>query len=65
MKSKKATPVKREENAFTTSTGSYQKGFTKPELKSYIESVLGNLYTVEIVPNKVGISGSAVVVTKQ
>lgn len=64
MKSKKATPVRTEENAFTTSTGSYQKGFSKPELKSYVESVLGDLYTVEIVPNKAGISGTAVVITK-
>lgn len=65
MKSKKATPVKTEENAFTTSTGSYQKGFTNKELKQYAESVLGDRYTVDIVPNKAKISGSAVVITKK
>jgi SAM-dependent methyltransferase len=65
MKSKKATPVKTEENAFTTSTGSYQKGFTNKELKQYTENVLGDGYTVDIVPNKAKISGSAVVITKK
>ena len=65
MKSKKATPVKGEENAFTTSTGSYQKGFTNKELKQYVENILGDRYSVDIVPNKAKISGSAVVVTKK
>lgn len=65
MKSKKAIPVKGEENAFTTSSGSYQKGFTNKELKQYIENILGDRYGVDIVPNKAKISGSAVVVTKK
>ena len=64
MASKKATIVKDEPLAFTTSTGSYQKGFTTKELKEYIEKTLGESYTVDIVPNKANISGSAVVVTK-
>lgn len=65
MASKKATIVKDEPLAFTTSTGSYQKGFTNKELKEYIEKTLGDSYTVDIVPNKANISGSAVVVTKE
>jgi hypothetical protein len=65
MASKKATIVKDEPLAFTTSTGSYQKGFTNKELKEYIEKTLGESYTVDIVPNKANISGSAVVVTKE
>jgi SAM-dependent methyltransferase len=65
MKSKKATIVKTESNAFTTSTGSYQKGFTNKELKSYAENTLGDGYIVETVPNRAKISGSAIVVTKK
>ena len=44
-----------------TSTGSYQKGFTKPELKAYLEDALGPGYTVETT-NKFG--GVAAIVTK-
>lgn len=64
MKSKKATIVPDEENAFTTSTGSYQKGFSKPELVEYVSSTLGPGYLVEAVPNKAGISGTAVTIKK-
>jgi SAM-dependent methyltransferase len=64
MKSKKATPVPDEENAYTTSTGSYQKGFSKQELQEYIANTLGRGYVVEPVPNKAGISGTAVTIKK-
>ena len=64
MKSKKATPVESEENAYTTSTGSYQKGFSKQELQEYIAETLGPGFLVEPVPNKAGISGTAVTIKK-
>ena len=32
---------------YISNTGSYQKGFTKSELKAYLEDVLGDGYTVE------------------
>lgn len=44
-----------------TVKGSYQKGFTKDELKAYLEDALGSEYTVEK-SNKFG--GVSVVVTK-
>ena len=46
---------------------SYQKGFTKDELKSWCEKELGDGYTVEIASNKNagGSYDTAVVVTKQ
>jgi hypothetical protein len=46
---------------YVASTGSYQKGFTKDELKAYLEDALGDGYTVEKT-NKFG--GVAVIVTK-
>lgn len=46
---------------YVENTGSYQKGFTKPELKAYVEDALGDGYTVRI-DNSFG--KSAVVVTK-
>ena len=64
MKSKKATIVPDEENAFTTSTGSYQKGFSKQELQEYIANTLGPGYLIEPVPNKARINGTAVTVKK-
>jgi hypothetical protein len=64
MKSKKAIPVEGEENAYTTSTGSYQKGFSKQELQEYLTETLGPGFTVEPVPGKAGISGTAVTITK-
>ena len=64
MASKKATVVEAEPLAFTTSTGSYQKGFTKGELQEYIQDLLGDNFNVDIVPPKKKISGVAVVVTK-
>ena len=64
MASKKATTVKEEPLAFTTSTGSYQKGFTKEELSKYVTDVLGDSFEVSTVPNKQGISGVSVVITK-
>jgi hypothetical protein len=64
MASKKATIVKEEPLAFTTSTGSYQKGFTKEELSKYVTDVLGDSFEVSTVPNKQGISGVSVVITK-
>tara|TARA_R100001377_G_scaffold102_1_gene147 strand:- start:5107 stop:10044 length:4938 start_codon:yes stop_codon:yes gene_type:complete len=65
MASKKATIVKDETLAFTTSTGSYQKGFTKEELQTYVKEVLGENFEVSGVPSKQGISGVAVVITKK
>jgi len=64
MKSKKATPVADEANAYTASAGSYQKGFSKQELQEYIANTLGPGYLVEPVPNKAGISGTAVTIKK-
>lgn len=46
---------------YVASTGSYQKGFTKAELKAYLEDALGPGYTVETT-SKFG--GVAVIVTK-
>ena len=46
---------------YVGSTGSYQKGFTKPELKAYLQDALGDGYTVEL-SNKFG--DTAAVVTK-
>ena len=65
MASKKATIVKNEPLAFTTSTGSYQKGFTKNELEEYVQKTLGKNFEVSSVPSKQGISGVAVVITKK
>lgn len=64
-KSKTAKPVSNEQNAYITGTGTFQKGFSGPELKNYVEEVLGDLYKVEIVPNKANLSGVAVTITKQ
>ena len=64
MKSPKATAVKDEPLAYTTSTGSYQKGFTQAELKDYVGDVLGDSFEVLSVPSKQGISGVAVVVNR-
>ncbi len=46
---------------YVAGSGSYQKGFTKNELKAYIQDALGDGYTVEIT-NKFG--DAAVIVTK-
>lgn len=64
-KSKTAKPVPDEQNAYITGTGTFQKGFSGPELKSYAEELLGDLYTVEIVPNKANLSGVAITITKK
>jgi len=65
MASKTAIPVKGEDFAYRTSTGTYQKGFNKRELKEYAESVLGERYIVDIVPAKEKINGTAIVITKK
>jgi len=62
-KSKTATPQD-ESGAFVTSRGSYQKGFTRPELQEYVQGVLGDGFSVEIVPAKDISAGSAVKVVK-
>ena len=54
-----------EEGSKITDNGTYQKGFTKQELKEYVQDVLGDGYEVSIVPSKEKISGSAVVVKKK
>jgi hypothetical protein len=64
MSSSNAKPVKEESLAYTTSTGSYQKGFTIGELKNYVADVLGKSFEVSTVPSKQGISGVAVVISK-
>lgn len=64
MASKKAKVVTEEPLAYTTSTGSYQKGFTIGELKKYVEDTLGKSFEVSTVPNKQGISGVSVVISK-
>lgn len=46
---------------FVDSTGSYQKGFTKPELVAYLKDALGDGYTVK--PTNL-VSGTAAIVTK-
>lgn len=46
---------------FVDSTGSYQKGFTKPELVAYLQDALGDGFTVK--PTNL-VSGTAVIVTK-
>ena len=65
MASKKATVVDDEPLAFTTSTGSYQKGFTNKELEQYVTETLGEGFEVSTVPSKKGISGVSVVITKK
>lgn len=62
-KSKTAIPQD-ESGAFVTSRGSYQKGFTRPELQEYVQGVLGDGFGVEIVPAKDISAGSAVKVVK-
>ena len=64
LKSKTSTPAK-EPNAYWTSDGNYPTGFKPTELKKDVEEILGTRYTVETVPNKVKLSGTAVVVTKK
>jgi len=65
MASKKATVVDDEPLAFTTSTGSYQKGFTNKELKQYVTETLGEGFEVSAVPSKKDISGVSVVITRK
>jgi SAM-dependent methyltransferase len=65
MASKKATVVDDEPLAFTTSTGSYQKGFTNKELEQYVTETLGEGFEVSAVPSKKGISGVSVVITRK
>lgn len=62
-KSKTAIPQD-ESGAFVTSRGSYQKGFTRPELQEYVQGVLGDGFSVEVVPAKDISAGSAVKVVK-
>lgn len=64
MKSKGSTIEQGEPIAVTTSTGSYQKGFTNKELKNYVADVLGDGYEVQVIPSKAGISGSAITVKR-
>lgn len=64
MKSKGSTIEQGEPVAVTTSTGSYQKGFTNKELKNYVADVLGDGYEVQVIPSKAGISGSAITVKR-
>ena len=64
-KSKNVKPVKGEENAYITGTGTFQKGFAPKELQEYVQETLGDLYTVEIVPNKAKLSGVAVTITRK
>jgi len=45
-----------------TTSGTYQKGFTQPELREYTASVLGPDYTVDNLPEKIGQAG--VMITK-
>lgn len=40
-----------------TTLGTYQKGFTQPELREYISETLGSNYTVENLPEKIGAAG--------
>ena len=54
----------KEKGSKVTSDGTYQKGFTKQELKDYIQETLGDGYEVTIVPSKANINGSAVQVKK-
>lgn len=64
-KSKNVKPVKGEENAYITGTGTFQKGFAPKELQEYVQDTLGDLYVVEIVPNKAKLSGVAVTITRK
>jgi hypothetical protein len=47
--------------SLVTSTGTYQKGFTNPELKEYIETVLGEGYDVK----SISLGGAGVYVKKK
>lgn len=58
-KGSKAGP---EEMSVITSTGTFQKGFKQRELEDYVKGVLGDLYTVEKLPKKIGQAG--ILVTK-
>ena len=40
-----------------TTSGTYQKGFTQPELREYVEQTLGPNYTVGNLPQKIGAAG--------
>jgi SAM-dependent methyltransferase len=58
--SAKGTPGP-EPMSLVTSTGTYQKGFTNPELKEYIETVLGEGYDVK----SISLGGAGVYVKKK
>ena len=53
-----------EQGSKITNDGTYQKGFTKQELKEYVQETLGDGYEVTIVPSKAKVNGSAVQVKK-
>jgi hypothetical protein len=40
-----------------TTTDTYQKGFTQPELVKYVSSILGDGFTVSNLPQKIGAAG--------
>lgn len=50
-----------EEGAIITSSGTYQKGFTNPELKEYVSDLLGDMFEVE---NITGLGKAGIKVTK-
>jgi len=50
-----------EEGAIITSSGTYQKGFTNPELKEYVSGLLGDMFEVE---NITGLGKAGIKVTK-
>lgn len=62
-KSKTAIPQD-EPASFLTKDGTYQKGYTRDELQSYVQGVLGDNFEVEKVPAKDIPNGAAVSVKK-
>ena len=42
----------------------FQKGFSQKELEKYVQDILGDLFKVEKIPNKYGISTSGVIIKK-
>ena len=62
-KSKTAIPQE-EPASFLTRDGTYQKGYTRDELQSYVQGILGDNFQVEKVPAKDIPNGAAVSVKK-
>jgi len=64
MKSKNFKAAEESNSSRSLEGGKFQKGFSKAELRDYIQETLGDGFTVSTVPNKRGIKMSSVLIKK-